>query len=88
MPMTDRSRRVAFFRPWEEVDPGDRLDALETATEIIFSDKSAVVREGLYAWRPDYRRMRNFAGETEAARFILNLDRAAALAALAQARIF
>ena len=49
MPMTDQSRRVAFFRPWGEVDPGDRLDALETAIEIIFSDKSAVVREGLYA---------------------------------------
>ena len=58
------------------------------AAEIIFSDKSAVVRQGLYAWRPNYRRMRKFTGESEAVRFILELDRAAAFAALAQARFF
>jgi hypothetical protein len=64
------------------------LDALETATEIIFSDKSAVIRRSHYAWRSNYSRMRTFTGETEAVRFILELDRAAAFVALAQARFF
>jgi hypothetical protein len=64
------------------------LKALETAAEIIFSDKSAVIRLGHYAWRPNYRHMRDFAGETEAVRFIGELDRAAAFAALAQTRFF
>ena len=86
--MTDQNRRVALFQPWEKVDSAVRLQALETAAEIIFSDKSAVVRQGNYAWRPNYRRMKNFAREMEAVRFIVELDRAAAYAALAQARFF
>jgi hypothetical protein len=85
--MTDQNRRVALFQPWGQVDPADRLNALEMAAEIIFRDKSAVVRQG-DGWRPDYRRMRNFAGEPEADRFILELDKAAAFAALAHARFF
>jgi hypothetical protein len=86
--MHDQDHRVALFQPWGEVDPADRMQALELAAEIIFSDKSAVVRHGNIAWRPDYRRMRNFEGEPEADRFIFELDKAAAFAALAQARFF
>ena len=78
--MNEQNLRVALFQPWEKVDSALRLKALETAAGIIFSDKSAVVRQGNYAWRPNYRRMRNFVGETEAVRFILELDRAAAFA--------
>ena len=81
--MNDQDHRVALFRPWEKIDADDRWLALETAAEIIFSDKSAVVRHG-NGWLPDYRRMRNFAGgEPEADRFILDLHRARAFAALA-----
>ena len=31
---------VSRFRPWEKIDADDRWLALETAAEIIFSDKS------------------------------------------------
>jgi hypothetical protein len=85
--VNDQTHRVALFQPWEKIDASDRWLALETAAEIIFCDKSAVVRTAR-GWRPDYRRMRNFDGEPEADRFILDLHRAAAFAALGHARFF
>ena len=52
---------------------------MELAAEIIFSDKSAVIRNGR-GWRANFGRTRSFSGETEAVRFILELDGAAVYA--------
>ena len=41
--MNEQKHRVALFQPWEKIDAGDRWLGLETADEIIFCDKSAVV---------------------------------------------
>jgi hypothetical protein len=47
------SKNTVLFRPWEKIDAGDRCLALETAAEIIFCDKSALVRSG-EGWKPNY----------------------------------
>jgi hypothetical protein len=84
--VSDQDHRVALFRPWEKIDADDRWLALETAGRDHLQRQVCLVRHG-NGWLPDYRRMRNFAGgEPEADRFILDLHRARAFAALAHVR--
>ncbi len=68
--MGSQNHRIAFFAPWDEIPSEERQRALETAAEIIFADKSAVLRNNDGGWKPDYRRMRSFDGEAEADTFI------------------
>ena len=83
--MNEQKHRVALFRPWEKIDAGDRWLALETAAEIIFCDKSAVVRSG-EGWKPNYSRMKQFSGRPEADKFVLSLHAAATVASRRWAR--
>jgi hypothetical protein len=77
--MNDQRHCVALFQPWERIDAVDRLTALEVADEIIFSDKSVVVRHG-FGWMPDYSRMKSFVVEPQAVKFIRSLHAVAAFA--------
>jgi hypothetical protein len=65
----DRRLYFSFWVPWEKANPGQRMCALELATEIIFSDQSAVTWVGA-GWRQDYTRMKKFVPSTDADGFI------------------
>ena len=71
----ERRHLFVLWHPWEKIDPADRFRALEIAAEIIFPDKSAVTWNG-DGWRPNYRRMKKFAGTPDAVNFIFEQFRA------------
>ncbi len=69
MQQDERRCRFAFWVPWTEIDWSERLDALTSASEIIFSDKSAVLWNGV-DWDVDFRYLLEPLTDPEAEQFI------------------
>ncbi len=69
MQQGEHRRRFAFGVPWTEIGWSERLDALTSASEIVFSDKSAVLWNGI-DWDVDFRYLLEPVIDPEAEQFL------------------